>query len=208
MSEQRSYDDFEKEYDQILSRIRAFLASTRSISTLNECQRLITDAKRCAHAMLGLAEVSNDNIKIQKAKRCLEQEIEPLSNEVSRCLAEKNSNTVVSSKKDLFNGADIDKRKDLNMLLKDSNSMLQESQRLCFDSEQVATSTLETMTRQRSQLENASGFLDQTLEVTNQAGEILRDMSYKALRNKIFLYSVIALLIAANLYALYRVFTK
>merc|ERR1712151_622180 len=193
---------------KILSRVRAFLASTRSLSTLNECQRLLTDAKKCAHAMLGLAEVSNDNIKIQKAKRCLEQEIEPLSMEVSRSLAEKNSNTAVSSKQDLFNGADIDRRKDLNSLLGDSNAMIRESQRLCFDSEQVATSTLETMTRQRSQLENASGFLDQTLEVTNQAGVILKDMSYKALRNKIFLYSIVAVLVAANLYALYRIFTK
>ena len=79
--------------------------------------------------MLGLAEVSNDNIKIQKAKRNLEREIEPLSIEVSKCLAEKNSNTVVSSKQDLFNGADIDRRKDLNSLLGDSNAMLRESQR-------------------------------------------------------------------------------
>merc|ERR1711862_460514 len=113
-----------------------------------------------------------------------------------------------SSKQDLFNGADIDRRKDLNSLLGDSNAMLRESQRYCFDSEQVATSTLETMTKQRTQLENASGYLDQTLEATNQAGVILKDMSYKALRNKIFLYSVVGLLIAANLYALYRIFTK
>lgn len=213
MSQPRSYEDYEQEYNTILSRIRAFLASTRSISTLHECQRLITDAKRCVHAMLGIAEVNYDNIRIQKAKRCLEQEIEPLSSEIDRCLAEKNSGNVVSSnKQDLFNGAartdNNNNANDFNRLLYDSNVMIRESQTLCHESEQVANNTLETMNRQRTQLQNANENLNETLEATDQAGELMKEMSRKTLKNKIFLYAIIVLLAIADLYALFRIFTK
>ena len=48
---------FFQEYNASLSRIRSFLAGTRSRVTLQECDRLLTQAKKHASAMQALAEV-------------------------------------------------------------------------------------------------------------------------------------------------------
>lgn len=103
---------------------------------------------------------------------------------------------------------------------------------LCAESEQIGASTIEVMGRQREQLEKSSGFIQQSLENTEQARLILKEMwvkssfpiyylyllaglswlfsiliscqralwirAYRALKNKIFLYCVIALLLIAN----------
>lgn len=47
---------------------------------------------------------------------------------------------------------------------------------LCAESEQIGASTIEVMGRQREQLEKSSGFIQQSLENTEQARLILKEM--------------------------------
>lgn len=84
-----SYEDYRREYDGYLSRVRSFLASTRSASTLRECERVLREARRCAVAMAGLAEVEGDPARVGEARRRMEQEVRPLSDEVRRALEER-----------------------------------------------------------------------------------------------------------------------
>ena len=83
-----------------------------------------------------------------------------------------------------------------------------ESQALCADSEQVGASTLQTLGQQREQLYMASSHLERARSSADQAKHILRQMSNRALRNKLFLYGVIAALIIANGTVLYRIAKK
>mmetsp|Transcript_25683 Transcript_25683/g.57360 ORF Transcript_25683/g.57360 Transcript_25683/m.57360 type:complete len:89 (+) Transcript_25683:167-433(+) len=65
-----SYEDYEREYNACLSRIRSFLAaSTKSRTTLQECERLLGQAKQHATAMQGLAEVEGNPMKIREASQ-------------------------------------------------------------------------------------------------------------------------------------------
>ena len=84
-----SYEDYRREYDGYLSRVRSFLASTRSASTLRECERVLREARRCAVAMAGLAEGEGDPARGGEARRRMEQEVRPLSDEVRRALEER-----------------------------------------------------------------------------------------------------------------------
>ena len=97
---------------------------------------------------------------------------------------------------------------DTDRLILDSERLLLESQALCADTEQVGASTLQTMGEQREQLYMASSHLQRARNATDQAKRILKQMSNRALRNKLFLYGVIAALILANCVVLYRIFTK
>ena len=90
----------------------------------------------------------------------------------------------------------------------ESERLLLESQALCADSEQVGASTLQTLGQQREQLYMASSHLERARSSADQAKRILRQMSNRALRNKLFLYGVIAALIIANGTVLYRIATK
>ena len=274
-----SYEDFEKEYDTNLSRVRSFLSSTRSISTLQESERLLREARRCATAMQGLAEVEGDAAKVQVSKRRMEQEVRPLAEEVARALEAKrlgvgtginstnaptNSSSTLSSssigdglgklRNELFGGGSarsaatnnearvgeirtssgyqapsLDNNTDLeqgsgagennnsnaatadtatDQAILESERLLLESQALCADSEQVGASTLQTLGQQREQLYMASSHLERARSSADQAKRILRQMSNRALRNKLFLYGVIAALIIANGTVLYRIATK
>ena len=82
--------------------------------------------------------------------------------------------------------------------MQDSEHLLRETQALCAESEQIGAATLETMGRQREQIERSSGLIQQSLENTQQARAIMKEMARRALRNKMFLYCVIALLVLAN----------
>jgi hypothetical protein len=90
----------------------------------------------------------------------------------------------------------------------ESERLLLESQALCADSEQVGASTLQTLGQQREQLYMASSHLERARSSADQAKRLLRQMSSRALRNKLFLYGVIAALIIANGTVLYRIATK
>mmetsp|Transcript_28832 Transcript_28832/g.57508 ORF Transcript_28832/g.57508 Transcript_28832/m.57508 type:complete len:95 (-) Transcript_28832:87-371(-) len=82
--------------------------------------------------------------------------------------------------------------------MRNSEHLLRETQALCAESEQIGAATLETMGRQREQIERSSGFLQESLQNTEQARQIMKEMAYRAFKNKIFLYCVIALLVIAN----------
>jgi len=81
---------------------------------------------------------------------------------------------------------------------RDSERMLRETQALCAESEQVGTATLETMGRQREQIERSSGLIGQSMENVQQAKQIMQYMAHRALKNKIVLYCIIGLLVFAN----------
>eukprot|EP00985_Skeletonema_marinoi_P022291 scaffold14188_cov80-Skeletonema_marinoi.AAC.1 len=69
--------------------------------------------------------------------------------------------------------------------MQDSEHLLRETQALCTDSEQIGASTLETMGRQREQIERSSNLIQQSLENTEQARRIMKEMASRALRNKL-----------------------
>lgn len=86
----------------------------------------------------------------------------------------------------------------LEQRMQESEDLLRETQALCAESEQIGAGTLETMGRQREQIERSGNMIQQSLENTEQARQIMKEMASRALRNKMFLYSVIAVLILAN----------
>jgi hypothetical protein len=60
--------------------------------------------------------------------------------------------------------------------IQNSEHLLRESQALCANSEQIGLVTLETMGRQREQLERSGYLLESAMENTEQARRILKDM--------------------------------
>mmetsp|Transcript_17779 Transcript_17779/g.33055 ORF Transcript_17779/g.33055 Transcript_17779/m.33055 type:complete len:173 (-) Transcript_17779:359-877(-) len=172
--------------------------------------------------MQGLAEVEDDTARIAEASRRVERDIQPLEAEVERALAEKRDGGQGggdTARDELFSGASsgghgyeapmLDgEDNDTERLIRDSESLLMESQALCAESEQMGASTLQTMGMQREQLINASSDLEGTRNATEQARRVLRDMRSRTVRNKIFLYSVIVVLILANGAVLYRLIKK
>ena len=60
--------------------------------------------------------------------------------------------------------------------IQNSEHLLRESQALCANSEQIGLVTLETMGRQREQLERSGYLLDEAMGNTEQARRILKEM--------------------------------
>lgn len=222
----QSYSDYEQDYNQTLSRVRSFLASNaRSTTTLRECERLLSHARNCAATMVSLAEAEGDTLRIADANVRVERDINPLLDEVHRSLKEKDGGVnmnIERSRKELFGGAyqapSLGSKSensndgvemglgvgggagggDTEMLIQESEKLLLNSQSLCAESEQIGSETLNTMGMQREQLYRTHDRLRGANEYIEQAGLILRDMHRKVFRNKLFLYSVIAILIVAN----------
>ena len=120
-----SYEDYEREYNASLSRIRSFLAGTRSRVTLQECDRLLGQAKKHATAMQGLAEVEGNQMKIKEAQQRLERDITPLAKEVSRALQESSA---TSGREELFAQAgNSGVSRDMESLIGSSEDLLRES---------------------------------------------------------------------------------
>jgi len=92
--------------------------------------------------------------------------------------------------------------------MQDSEHLLRETQALCAESEQIGAATLETMGRQREQIERSSNLIQQSLENTEQARRIMKEMASRALRNKMVLYCMIALLLIGNAMAIHHLWTK
>jgi hypothetical protein len=107
-----------------LSRIRSFLAGTRSPVTLQECQRLLGEAKKCATAMQGLAEVEGNSMKIKEASQRLERDITPLSREVQRALNDGNREELFYQAPNMSSQTSGD----LESLISNSEGLLRESQ--------------------------------------------------------------------------------
>jgi len=207
-----SYEDYEREYNACLSRIRSFLASSsRSRNSLQECERLLGQAKQHATAMQGLAEVEGNAMKIKEASQNIQRDIGPLTKEVVKAL----HNEASTSREELFaqapgmHGRDYAyNSSDMESLIGSSEDMLRESLSLAIETEQIGNNTMEQMGRQREQLQGANANIIRTREIAEQAGSILSNMSRKAFKNKLFLYACVALLMFGNFWALTRLFKK
>ena len=156
--------------------------------------------------MQGIAEVQGDAIRVREAQQHLERDIGPLAKEVKRALDEM-------GREELFYGAaDIETsnghRSDMDSLIQSSDDLLRESQSILAETEQVGTSTLLQMGQQREQLLNANQNLGTVQEVAVRAKNILQSMSRRACRSRLALYCMIAALIFANFYVLYRIYKK
>jgi hypothetical protein len=116
-----------KEYNANLSRIRSFLAGTRSRVTLQECDRLLTQAKQSASAMQGLAEVEGNPMKIREASQRIDRDIAPLAKEVTRALQESSN----GGREELFYQAPVRNGNyvgpDMEALIGSSDDLLRES---------------------------------------------------------------------------------
>jgi vesicle transport through interaction with t-SNAREs protein 1 len=206
-----TYEDYEREYNANLSRIRSFLAGTRSRVTLKECERLLIQAKKNATAMQGLAEVEGNQMKIREASQRIERDITPLSTEVARALQDSSN----GGREELFYQApeahqrgDGTLDRDMEALIGSSHDMLTESLSLAMETEQIGNSTIDQLSRQRQQLQGANLNIARTREIANHAASIMGEMSRKAFRNKMCLYGMIGTLILLNLWALIRLFKK
>jgi len=180
-----------QEYDQCISKVRSFLSSNaRSLTTLRECDRLLSAARRCATSMEQLAEESGDPFKINVSKRRVSEDIAPLLAEVGRATQERENGDYVhqqNQRSELFSGyraptlngdsgegnGDTD---DMEMLIRNSDDLLRESQALCAETEETGAETLGLMGRQREQLQNASNHLSGAQAYITEAKDILQAM--------------------------------
>lgn len=212
-------DEYNKEYQQCLSRVRSFLSShSRSLTTLKECDRLLSQARQCATAMEGLAKESGDNFQAAQAKRLAEHDIAPLVREVENAMRERESGGLIidSNRTELFAGSSYkapnldgdDDGQMMDSLIQDSDDLLLESQALCAQSEQIGSGTLNTMGMQREQLHSANEHIRGARSTVEQARGLLQDLNRKALRNKRFLYGVIVILIIANICVMITIIKK
>lgn len=213
-------------------------SNARSTTTLRECERLLSHARNCAATMVSLAEAEGDTLRIADANVRVERDINPLLEEVHRSMKEKDGGVNVNierSRKELFGGAyqaptlessntenndgdggvemglGVGGRSgggDTEMLIQESEKLLLNSQVLCGQSEQIGSETLNTLNTQREQLYRTHDRLRGANEYIEQAGVILRDMHRKVFRNKLFLYSVIAILIVANVIVILSIIVR
>jgi len=203
-----SYEDYEREYNACLSRIRSFLAaSTRSRTTLQECERLLAQAKQHATAMQGLAEVEGNPMKIREASQKIERDVNPLAREIARHLNSGND----GAREELFyrapavNGRDYGYNSgDMEALIGSSDDMLRESLSLTMETERIGNSTLEQMGRQREQLQGANANIERTRQIVEQARVVITEIGRRAFNNKLVLYVMVGVLIFGNLWALTR----
>jgi hypothetical protein len=90
--------------------------------TLQECDRLLGEAKKCATAMHGLAEVEGNHMKIREASQRVERDIGPLTKEVQRAMND-------GQREELFYQAPTGSpSRDMESLISSSDDMLRESQ--------------------------------------------------------------------------------
>jgi vesicle transport through interaction with t-SNAREs protein 1 len=163
----------------------------------------LAEAKKCATAMQGLAEVEGDVMRTREAQQRLERDIGPLAKEVQRALTE------TGGREELFYQApDIEQGSSMDSLLQSSDDLLRESQSILAETEHIGTTTLQQMGRQREQINNANTSLAAVQAVAVQAKNILVSMSRRAFKSKLALYAMIAALAMANFYVLYRIFKK
>lgn len=187
--------------------------------------------------MQGLAEIEGDPFKAEEAKRKLEREIGPLESEMrgrkfggrgkskgmtsvfGNGSTQSNGNTDYLfgrshyappslGQNDIEYGDFSAPLTEMEQRMQDSEHLLRETQALCAESEQIGSSTLETMGRQREQIERSSNLIQQSLENTEQARRIMKEMACRAFRNKLFLYCIIVLLLIANAMAIHHLWKK
>jgi len=214
-----TYQEYEQDYNQCLSRVRSFLSSrARSLTSLRECDRLLAQARRCAISMETLVEEGGDAFQISESKRRVEREVAPLMQEVAIALREKETGevTIERNRTELlrdgvgYDAPDLTGNEDgeMDVLIKNSDQLLLESQALCAESEIIGSGTLHTVGAQGEQLHSARNQLSVANSYIDQAQYLLKKMKRKALRNKRFLYCVILVLVIANFTAIIAIFKK
>jgi len=126
----KSYEDYERDYQSYLSRIRSFLASTRSQSTLLECERLLAEARECVTAMQAMAEVEGNAFKTQEAQNLLRRDLVPLQEEVARSRRSGGNAPEEVNREDLFYRPPmgLDQVSTTQSLMQSSEDLLRESQ--------------------------------------------------------------------------------
>ena len=92
--------------------------------------------------------------------------------------------------------------------LNEQTQSLNDTQLLLSDSEAIGTSTLTTLSSQREQLLTANSRVQETKTLTGRAKITLRNMGWRAIRQKVFLYFVILTLVGINCVVLYYGFFK
>jgi len=86
-------------------------------------------------------------------------------------------NSVISDIEDGFGNNDLTTPLTASeQMINDSQELLLQTQMLCAESEQIGASTLETMGRQREQIERSGGLILQSIENTEQARAIMKQM--------------------------------
>jgi vesicle transport through interaction with t-SNAREs 1 len=192
----------------LLARIRSYLAgSTRTRTTLTECERLLSEARACAMYMYQMAPPDSP-LQMQAHQR-LDRDLGPLATEVQRQLHDMMMTRDNNASNDLFyQPPHMRDQQDLESLIASSEDLLRESHSILADTEMIGTSTLQQMGRQREQLQNATTNLEAVQNVAFRAKTILTGMSRRALKNKLCLYFLIAALTAANMYVLVLIFKK
>ena len=195
-----------------------------------ECDRRLSDAKRCATAMQAMAEIEGNTMRIAEAKNFLERDVAPLAKEIQRQLAaltqpnamptsNMTQQQLQQQRQELFyqapdiesgdnNDADAGDNMLMDSLIQSSDDLLRDSQNVLAETEEISTRTLQQMGRQREQLENSNQHLTALQTATEQAKNILSGMVYRAWRSKMSLYFMIFLLTCANIYALYHILYK
>jgi hypothetical protein len=216
-----------KEYKSHLSRIRTYLASShRDPNTLQDCERLIQDAKRCATAMQAMAEVEGNTMRVTEARQLLERDIGPLSKEIQRTIqtlqirtnqnelllssmSTTNNNTYQAPGSSHFDVESQQRRSsDLDALIQNSDYLLRESQSILAETEYIGDQTIQQMLQQREQLTNAQRSLHAVQTAMTTSGRILKSMSRRACRSRLALHMMIGVLISLNLFVLYCIYEK
>jgi hypothetical protein len=91
-----------------------------------ECERLLDEARKCAVAMHGLAEIQGNPTRIREAQMRTEREITPLSREVASALDKVGDVTYQAPAADVEGGGGASL--DTQRLISQSEDLLRESQ--------------------------------------------------------------------------------
>lgn len=119
-----------QEYQSYLSRIRSFLASTRSKSTLLECERLLAEARKCTTAMQAMAAVEGSIFRIEESQNLARRDLAPLQEEIRRGLRGGRAGDIEEvNREDLFYRPPVEgQNMTTQMLIDTSTDLLRETQ--------------------------------------------------------------------------------
>ena len=125
---QPKLDSIWQEYQSYLSRIRSFLASTRSKSTLLECERLLVEARKCATAMQAMAAVEGNIFRIESSQNLARRDLAPLQEEIRRGLLGGGGDIEEVNREDLFYRPPVEGQNlSTQMLINTSDDLLRET---------------------------------------------------------------------------------
>ena len=89
-----------------------------------------------------------------------------------------------------------------------STALLQQSRAQMYETQDIAQATVNTLGAQGEQLLNAHGRVRETTQFTSEARAVLKQMGRRAITNKVILWFIILVLIAANGAVIYEKFIK